>query len=172
MRRRKRLKPLKQWICDECRHLIRSPKEGWVEWLIDGSSRKYKGFRIVHYQSYSPRLPRGSCHKYIDLHRKGLIEDDVDYMYLTNFTDRGPMSVLLTLLEAGPFGKEQSSQPTVADVREWTEFARRLTIPHYEQARLYMDQAARDGLFKGCYKAEVYYPANLKKIIETYANRD
>jgi hypothetical protein len=35
-----------------------------------------------------------------------------------------------------------------------------------------MDQAARDGLFKGCYKAEVYYPANLKKIIETYANRD
>jgi hypothetical protein len=165
------LKPLKQWICDDCRHVIRSAKEGWVEWLIDSDNRKHKGFRIVHYHAYSPRSPQDVCHRYTDTHDEELIRNDVDYTYLTNFVDRGPMPMLLMFLDPGPYVEQQFSEPGVVDIREWSEFARRLTIPYYEQARIYMPQAARDGFFKGYYEPEIYYPANLKKVVQLYANR-
>ena len=54
---------LRQWVCDECRELIRKPEEGYVEWITDKNDIRY-GFRIVHHAPASPRHPDGNCYRY------------------------------------------------------------------------------------------------------------
>jgi hypothetical protein len=168
-RGRKLLKPLRQWICDECQRVIRAPEQGWVEWLIESKSRKQKGFRIVHFRAYSPRRPQAYCHVYREQRKQGGADVLVDEVYLTHFVDRGPTPILLSFIDPGPHVEREYAGPKVADLREWTEFARRLTIPYYEQARLYLDRAAREGFFNNSYEPEIYYPATLKRVIDRYS---
>lgn len=56
----------------------------------------------------------------------------------------------------------------VRDVREFVEFARRLTIPHYEEARKYWSSANSDGFFYGGNEIWIYLPQTLKSLIERY----
>ena len=35
------LEPLKQFICDKCGETIKSPRDGWVEWLEQGDDTMY-----------------------------------------------------------------------------------------------------------------------------------
>ena len=61
-----RLKPLQQWLCDECGEVIEEPAHGYLEWLQDDSHKAY-GFRIVHHAPRSPRRPSGGdCYRYTD----------------------------------------------------------------------------------------------------------
>ena len=51
------LKPLEQFICDECGQVINSPKEGYVEREsgTDANGKMFaRGFRIVHAAYASP----------------------------------------------------------------------------------------------------------------------
>lgn len=167
-RARRRLEPLRQWICDDCHRIIGSPEQGWVEWLIESGSRKQKGFRIVHFRNYSPRRPRAYCHIYREQRKQGGADELVDEVYLTHFVDRGSTPILLSFIDPGPYVEKEYAGPKVAELREWTEFARRLTIPYYEQARLYLARAAREGFLSSSYEPEIYYPANLKRVIDRY----
>lgn len=58
------------WICDNCKELIKSLKDGWVEWLDlnDGKGCRAKSLRIVHHRSASPLkdLTKTGC-QYDDL---------------------------------------------------------------------------------------------------------
>lgn len=42
------LKPLEQYICDNCGGLIENIKDGWLEWIVDNGRDPMYGFRIVH----------------------------------------------------------------------------------------------------------------------------
>ena len=48
------------------------------------------------------------------------------------------------------------------------ELVRRLTIPHYEEARLYWDKAKQNGFFEGANEIWVYLPNNLRDLIQEY----
>ena len=45
---------------------------------------------------------------------------------------------------------------------------RRLTIPYYEEARLYWSRAEADGFFDGANEVWLYMPHNLEALIERY----
>src|SRR5689334_6596320 len=106
--KKRKLKPLEQWVCDHCQRVIRSPEHGWVEWLIDADG-KVHGFRIVHNSGYSPLKPTGLCQIYAEQKRQGLLDEAFEQMYLTDFTDRGSMPHLLMFVDPGPYVDEPNS---------------------------------------------------------------
>ncbi|MDH5468489.1 MAG: hypothetical protein OEY25_13820, partial [Candidatus Aminicenantes bacterium] len=45
------LEPLKQWICDSCGQVIKTPEDGYVEWLVESEETSFSfqyGFKIIH----------------------------------------------------------------------------------------------------------------------------
>src|SRR5215212_9186328 len=165
-RRKARLKPLKQWICDHCARVIKRPEDGWVEWLTDSENGRYRGFRIVHHRASSPLRPDGSCDVYPSHPDRPKVRAVLDEKYLTSFTDGGAIAQLLSFLDPEPHDRPAYAGPRVADIREWVHLTRRLTVPYYEEARFYLPRAAADGVLRGWLSAEICYPENLRKLIE------
>jgi hypothetical protein len=61
-RERMKLKPLEQFICDECGGLIKKVEDGWLEW-INPPNKPVHGFRIVHNAASSPGVVQaGNCY--------------------------------------------------------------------------------------------------------------
>jgi hypothetical protein len=167
-----KLKPLKQWICDGCHQIIEDPEQGWVEWLtvlVEDSVRN-KEFRIVHHAEYSPRKPHSNCYRY------GWGEPPAPNLLsttdLTDFVGQSAIPHLLMLIDPGPCHQKQYQGPTVENLREWADFARRLTIPYYEEARVHWQKAIADGLFEGHNEISIYSPDMLKRIIKRYGTRE
>ena len=159
------LKPLTQFYCDCCGSIIKEPSQGRVEWLwvFDQVKADYiaKEHRIIHDAGYSPH-PRMNCY---NLYGNGKIADAP----LTKFLDaQTGMAELLSFIDPGPKEEPKYTGPGVKDLREYLEFMRRLTIPHYEEARLYWPQAIRDNFFDGGSETFVYDPVNLKRLIGEY----
>ncbi|MFC2164025.1 hypothetical protein ACFLT2_03385 [Acidobacteriota bacterium] len=158
------LEPLKQWICDACGEIIKSPSEGWVEWLSDGEDLNFNSchrFRIVHDCNSSPRGYRG-CYTLPDTN---ICDNHLEY-----FLGEGGYLNLLNFLDPGPYfmKDEDYKGPSVRNMREFVEFMIRLTIPYYEEARLYFDEAiANEDLALGD-DISAYHPENLKRLIEIY----
>lgn len=42
------LKPCKQWFCDTCKGVIKSPSEGDLQYLTDRDHRHVLRFAIIH----------------------------------------------------------------------------------------------------------------------------
>ena len=63
-----KLKPLHQFICDECENLIEKIEDGWLEWL-NPPDKPVHGFRIVHVAGASPRFNQGGNCYYPDSYR-------------------------------------------------------------------------------------------------------
>jgi hypothetical protein len=147
-----KLEPLQQFTCDECGELIKSPKDGWLEWLISTSSdgRKLHGFRIVHHAPASPRKQHNGHCQYPS---HFLIGD----MHLEHFLGPDGLANLLSMFER-PFEDQQ----------EFVEIIRRLHIPYYEEARLYWQIAKDDGFFDEANEYWPYLQDNLKTVIEKY----
>lgn len=167
-----KLKPLQQWICDACGEVIESPEQGWIEWLTDTTELNSKnqfyhhGFKIVHHAAYSPRKPHGTCYHYDHTPPHELKADT----YLTEFLGYSGIINLLFLIEAGPYREKHYKGPHIKDFREWTELVRRLTIPHYEEARFYMKRADSDGFFEGASEIWIYLPKTLRQVIKRYGD--
>jgi hypothetical protein len=128
------LKPLTQFYCDCCGEIIQEPKHGWVEWLTVFDPERgdyiFKGHRIVHHIAYSPRTGR-DCYTY----KKHIGRSDI---YLTDFLDKQTgIAEMLRFIDCGPIHEPQFTGHYLGDLREYIEFIRRLTIPYYEEARLY-----------------------------------
>lgn len=152
-------KTLHEFTCDKCGQLIKDPSDGWVEWEKShvGKLPTCYGFKIVHHETHSPLETQNGCYHY---QSKGLP--------LADFLGLDHMHQILSFLDNGPIHTPAYSGPNVSDLREYTEFVRRLTIPYYEEARKYWSQAKSDGYFHGQNEIKLYQPENLKGIIDKY----
>jgi hypothetical protein len=162
-----KLQPLKQWICDSCGRVIAEPEHGcleWLSWLSEQSKVHNNGFKIVHHHEHSPRKPSGSCYCY-DTPPQGKLKMDFP---LSEFIGTPGIIHLLTFIDRGPFLEEPFQGPHVEDLREWTELFRRITLPFYEEARLYMKRANTDGFFGESNEELIYFPSTLKEVIKRY----
>jgi len=142
-----KIKPLTQFICDECGELIEKVEDGWLEWF-NGFENPNHGFRIVHIDGASPRRKTGGNCYYPE---SGKVSDSL----LNYFTQIDGLYRLLS------FFKRNLVYPN-----EMAEIIRRIHIPYYEEARIYMDKAIRDGFYEGV--EDNHY--ELKSIIEEYGN--
>lgn len=147
-----KLEPLHNFICDECGQMIENVDDGWLESILD-HEMYYSGFRIVHHITTSPLNRKYGC--YYDPDRiPGTISD----MYLNHYTGIDGLAELMSV-----FGDK------LRDSAELVEIVRRLHLPHYEQARLYWQQAKADGYAGEANEAWPYKQKNLKGIIQMYA---
>ncbi len=155
------MEPLQQWICDTCRQLIQEPGHGYVEWLqrLDEPAR---AFHIVHHAPRSPLKPDGNCYQ----HTRARGRRDLP---LREFVGPVGMVRLLSFLDLGEHhDPKRASLNQVHDMREFVEFARRLTLPHYEEARRYWNDAESDGFFDTGNEVWVYTPETLRRLAEKY----
>ena len=150
------LQPLQQWICDTCGGLIEFPEAGWLEW-IDHQFQASE-FRIVHHKS--------ACHQHTG--KRGLCDNHLNY-----FVGEDRLACLYSFLDNGPILDPESERTLRAkNIREFAELLRRLTIPHYEEARQYFDEARTDGFFDGSNEYSVYSQDYLREIIEAYGSTE
>lgn len=146
-----RLKPLQQFICDKCGNLIKSPKEGWLEWIVSASpDNTLHGFRIVHTAAASPRSRQSGYCQY----PPHFIVGD---MYLDHFLGPDGLAKLLSMFDR-----------SFEDQQEFIEIIRRLHIPYYEEARIYWHVAEDAGYFDGANEYYPYLQDSLKTLIERY----
>jgi hypothetical protein len=158
----KLMRPLEEFVCDTCGKIIKEPREGWLEWIYDTSTHKAHSFRICHHQAFSPLSGLEGCY------RHGRIPGRSD-MHLHHILENR-MAQLLRFIDVGKHHEPVFSGPHATDLREWSELARRLTIPHYEQARLYWDLAQSGGYFQDANEILIYTEKFLKELIEQYAD--
>ena len=153
--------PLKQWICDSCGEIINSAEDGWVEWLSGKETFDSEyGFKIVHNNGSSP-LGKGGCFHYRE-------EECPSDLPLTHFMGDKGYVLLLSFLDWGPYVKPEYEGPRVKDLREFIEFMRRLTVPYYEEARMFFKEALADGDLDPSSVDMIYDPEDLKRIVEKY----
>jgi hypothetical protein len=162
------LEPLKQFVCDKCGQIIEKPEDGWVEWLHPEDpatgKRKNQGFKIVHHSKASP-LSDGTrnvrCYHYDN---NPLRSDN----HLEYFLGENGLSMLYAMVDPGPHFSDGDDVPEVVDFREYMEFLRRLTIPYYEEARIYWSDAKLDGFFSDGNEYWTYLPSTLQWLIRDY----
>ena len=140
-----KLKPLHQFICDECEKLIEKVEDGWLEWLNPPDKPVY-GFRIVHVAGASPRFSQGGNCYYSE-------SSEVSDNHLYYFAGADGLALLLSFFEMN-----------LADPKELAEIARRIHVPHYEEARPYLEKALNDGIIS----SRDYSQEDLKRVIEEY----
>jgi hypothetical protein len=140
-----KLKPLQQFICDECGEVIKKVEDGWLEWIHERRGPIH-GFRIVHIVRASPRFKKGGSCYYPDR----LNASDNHLIY---FAGPDGLSVLLSFLEK-----------KLSDPRELADIIRRLHVPHYEEARPYLEQARDAGIIRSI----EYSQEELKAVIKEY----
>ena len=148
------LKPLEQWICDTCGEVIESPEQGYVDWVCEPSEedQTIHSFRIVHHANFSPRRPRGNCYRCAD-------GANLQSSALSEFIGVKFLVRLFDFLE-GPY--------LIGDTAEFVDFARRLSIPCYEDASQYRGRAIDDGLCSDDSAFNQMMPDQLRQIVQRY----
>lgn len=151
------LTPLTQFICDSCGQVIESPNDGWVEWVGSFEDNKSvdKNFRICHHKIQCQKLAR---HPHCsDLPLRDVIGNNVH-------------AFIFTHLDVGPYHDKESRGPSIVDFRQYTDFMRRLTLPYYEEARQWWNEAMKDGYFGDANEIYIYLPDNLQRMIQHYSS--
>jgi hypothetical protein len=158
------LKPLQQFICDKCHEIIDSPMNGYVEYLNHLENKNEKsiqirsGFKIVHHGNDK------TCRFF-----KRTVSQCT--LPLSDFLDDNKKhSALFSFLDEGEVLTSENLSLKINNLREFTELAKRTTIPFYEEARIYFDQAKSDGYFDGADGYSSYTPTNLKEIIAKFSD--
>lgn len=156
------LKPLEQFICDKCKGVINSPENGYVEFLnfTDNSDEFAKirgGFRIVHHNGHN------NCYCY----ERSVNQQTIP---LTEFLGENKFNLIFSFLDEGAHFSPDRPNDKVHDLREFVDFCRRLTIPYYEEARLYFEMAKSDGFFDGENEVSLYSPIKMKEIVEAFSS--
>jgi hypothetical protein len=154
------MEPLKQWKCDRCGQLIEKPEDGWFEWLTTEDNHVSE-FRIVHDNQSSPLRHGGKGNCYFHYGKRGHSDTHLEFIASPDGFAR-----VLAFLDPGEIlDPDQERGCRVTDMRAFVEIMRRLYIPHYEEARPFMDAARRDGLIGG----EPYSQQTLHAMIERYS---
>ena len=158
------LKPLTQFICDSCNEIIEKPEHGWIEWLVTGArieDWECHSFRIVHHKSRSPYPGWNGCYNYTPA-TYGKAD-----MHLNHLTEQQEMLIELVSI-IGTTCKPTFQDIKVAHKGEYLQFVRRLTLPYYEEARLYLNKAIANGYFEEERMAGPYHPNTLKELVKMY----
>jgi len=164
----KALKPLKQWICDTCHELIESPKDGYVEWRMNRKTGETYDFRIVHHYPASPRKEEDD-----DTVGEGCYTHSEMNNDLEQFLGVQGLIRMLAQLDIGPKHNPEFTRPGVVNVREWTEFVRRLQLPHYEEARFYFNDPDFRADYADWNELALYQPDALAEMAAKHrANRE
>lgn len=156
------LKPLEQFICDKCKMIIENPSEGYVEYLsvntksYEELSQTRSQFKIVHHNG------RVNC----SFHDRTIEKQTLP---LSDFTGENRLNVIFSFLDEGYILSPEKSKVNVEDRREFINFARRLTVPYFEEARLYFDQAISEGYFDGENEFFLFSKNKLKMIVEEFS---
>ncbi|MCD7975689.1 MAG: hypothetical protein LUG51_00500 [Tannerellaceae bacterium] len=162
------LEVFKQYVCDECGALIESPSQGLLEWRnkLDSNGKTIAtGFRIVHHIVVSPLRgvrPEG-CYRYAP------DSPDSECRPLSSIL---PVATpfLMAFLHPGCFHSASRDSCRIKDFNEFADLVRRLTIPYYEEARIYFEEALEDG-FNYCDKETVFRETNLQSLIRRYKGK-
>lgn len=165
------LEVLNQFVCDECGTVIRIPQEGLVEWLHipDEHGKEHaSGFRIIHTGEASPwKCKEGKyygCSKY----NKHPGRKDMPLHHVLSVAN----AFVLHFLNPGYFYYITQEHPydcsQIDNYYEFTDFACRITIPYYEEARFYFDRWIADGHVDVRAPYYDYQDEFLIHLIETY----
>ncbi len=149
------LEPLKQWICDSCGQVIETPDDGYVEWLVESEEAAFGqqyGFKIIHAGEEC------TCYSEEDVSK-----NDAP---LESFIGNKGHLYLLSFLDVGTLLMREYKGARVKNLREFVEFMRRLTVPYYEEARLYFENLHADEDF--VLDDSIYNQENLIRIIQKY----
>lgn len=149
--------PLTQFICDTCSQLIENPNDGWIEWesSIEEGRRIDENFRICHHRTECQTLAKHpNCY---DLPMRDVIGDNVH-------------AFIYSHIDIGPYHERNYCGPSIIDFRQYTEFMRRLTLPYYEEARQWWNEAIADGYFGDANEIYIYIPESLRRMIEHYSD--
>ena len=105
----------------------------------------------------------------MELRQKGITDEHIEQA-LTQITDDDEyqMANILSFLDVGPYHCNTFSGSSINDIREYVELVRRLTIPYYEEARMYWQEALDDGYFTDANEIWIYGTKTLKHLIEEY----
>lgn len=157
------LRPLEQFICDECGRIIENPQDGYVEWEEgrDSEGNHFaRGFRIVHNVPASPRQNVG-CFRYENSPYRNDIQLDFFLENVNNY--------LMSFLDLGIVHDPHFHIGCrISNFHEFVEFFRRLTIPYYEEARRYFPTAIQEGYFEDVNELVLYTPDYLRRLITRY----
>jgi hypothetical protein len=127
----------KGWICDTCGEQIEKPSDGWVEWInYKDENGQWKGrdLRLVHCRSASPRNYGCQFNRGEEFQEDGgVIGDSGLEMF------QGPDGLMILLAKL-----EEQKLP----MSEVIEMIKRLHIPDYEYARLYVEEAIAEGVIE------------------------
>lgn len=153
------LVPLNEFICDECSEIIESPKNGYVEWTeirLENGKTVASDFRIVHHLLSSPikEIEKSGC--YSKKNKCYIMSLDLQYVldHVHQF--------LFSFLDLGPFHDPEGMRGSkINNYAEFADFARRLTIPYYEEARKYFGNFEISGESESC----IFTEESLKNII-------
>ncbi len=156
------LRPLEQWMCDDCRMVIEEPAHGYLEWLMTG--HKACGFRIVHHLPHSPQAASNGGR---GCYRHNLRPESCGAS-LHEYVGHAGLPMLLSFLDPGSCQTPEYAGPEVVSVREWGNLFRRLHLPYYEEAQLYWTDAVQDGFLESMNEVAIYQAEFLVQIIEHY----
>lgn len=104
--------PLTSWTCDVCHKLIEKPEDGYVVWTDDQLGAR--DFTVIH---------QNVC----DDHSKHLSQALGDFLGVDG------LAKLTGMMTYGPFKNNESAK--IYSLSEFTDFMRRMQLPHYEEAR-------------------------------------
>jgi len=153
------LEPLKQWYCDTCGGIIKSPQDGLVEWLEEGfHDEPYSsyGFKIIHAKMNCFFYPQDDD-RLRDMNLENFLGDE-GYIYLLSFLDLGPEIPI------------EYKGPRVRDIREFVIFMKRLTVPYFEEARKYISRAIQEENLDPSQIIGIFNPKELKRLIKIYGS--
>lgn len=159
------LKPLEQFFCDTCGMLIKDPADGYLEWLSYEhpiQKRTFnKEFRICHYDD--------RCRKHA---LKALKNNDINDEggHLTDFLGEKGYIQLLDRLDRGSEIDRNYIGVSIEDFREYVLLIKRLTIPHYEEAKQYWEKATNDQFFNDISEYKYFFKETLVELITQYGS--
>lgn len=157
-----KLKPLEQFFCDTCGDVIDTIDAGYVVWAVDRDKRlTVHSFRIVHQDRD-------------DLPGSRRCDDDRKYpssLPLKDWLGAHGVIEALQFIDVGRYHDREYLGHRVRDLREWTEFMRRLHVPYYEEARRYWDRACSE-YFEDVDDVRIFMPDYLAAMIEHFERED
>lgn len=154
------LKPLHEYVCDHCKTLINEPSEGWVHWRRNKEHKTYE-IQIVHHINSSPAGSMPGCYP---------PSMEFDYPLSSMLGPHGVVH-MLAMIDVGKIHQQESDGSSgVADHRNWRDVFMRLTVPHYEEARIYFDRARSQIVSDGSNEIITYSRDDLVAIIEEYSD--
>jgi len=152
-----------------CGQIILSKDEGLLEFFTELDPDLHRGFKIVHQLPYSPHPANPheqGCYHYGQLDSPNMFgPSTVD---LTDLGSPDDPDSYFRWIDDGRFEHREAGHAGIADIEEWNEIVKRITIPHYEEARGFFSDAIKDGMADPRNLGGLFPQLRLIQIIEKY----